>query len=295
MRSGPFWAPARAHALAAATLWGLPVFPLGRSKLPAIRSAHPDQDSTCTGGCGQLGHGVYDASSYPPNVKTMFAAAPWAAGYGIACGRAPHHLFGLDLDRKNGVDGIVTFTRLAREHGFELPRTAVITTHSGGLHVWLTGPAGLHIGNTVGQLGEGIDGRSSGGYLVGPGSMGPRGRYAFAPGSGPDPIAAAPPQLLALLTEPRQRVQAPAARPWNRSDSGRRLDALVQVVLDCGPNDLNNRLYWAARRAFTDPGIDPDTATARLLAAAVDREHPEVGAARTIASGRRGALRETAR
>ncbi|MFD0330458.1 bifunctional DNA primase/polymerase [Streptacidiphilus monticola] len=60
--------------------------PLARSKFPAIASAHPD-DNPCTGQCGQVGHGVYDASTDPERVRELFAAAPWAAGYGIACGR----------------------------------------------------------------------------------------------------------------------------------------------------------------------------------------------------------------
>ncbi|HET6860121.1 MAG TPA: bifunctional DNA primase/polymerase [Streptomyces sp.] len=92
---------ALAHALSAAER-GLPVIPLSRTKLPALRSPHRDSPEpiVCRGECGQPGHGVHDASTHPATVRALFAAAPWATGYGIACGRAPHHLVGIDLDTK---------------------------------------------------------------------------------------------------------------------------------------------------------------------------------------------------
>ncbi|MGA5130834.1 bifunctional DNA primase/polymerase [Streptomyces olivoreticuli] len=289
---GPWWAPARAHALIAATLYGLAVFPLSRSKFPAIPSAHPDATTPCTGGCGALGHGVHDATSDPMQVRVLFAAAPWAAGYGIACGRSPHHLFGLDLDVKNGVDGIANFRRLATRQGLTPPRTATVITQSGGRHLWFTAPVDVRVPNTAGLLAKGIDTRGSGGYLVGPGSLGPRSYYRFAPGSSPRTIAAAPAPLLTLLTTDQAAPALTARQPEQALGSPeRRLEALVQVVLDCGPDDLNSRLYWAGRRAFTAPGIDPETAAMRLLTAAVERGHPEIPARRTLASARRGPAR----
>lgn len=90
---------ALAHALSVAER-GLPVIPLSRSKLPALRSPHHDeqQPALCRGECGLPGHGVHDATTDPAAVRALFAAAPWATGYGIACGRPPHHLIGIDLD-----------------------------------------------------------------------------------------------------------------------------------------------------------------------------------------------------
>ncbi|MEU3520178.1 bifunctional DNA primase/polymerase [Streptomyces sp. NPDC006654] len=293
-RPGPFWAAARAHALSAATLLGLAVFPLSRSKLPAITSAHPEPSATCTGQCGVPGHGVHDATADPARVRELFAASPWAAGYGIACGTAPHHLFGLDLDRKNGVDGVAALRALAAGHGFEVPRTVMVATQSGGWHLWLKAPDGAKIPNTAGLLAPGIDTRGWGGYLVGPGSLGPKGRYRFARTFSQCAIAEAPTAITDLLTARQAAVQdSPGlvgpARRLGRPDG--RLEPLVRFVLDCGPNDLNNRLYWAARKAFESDDIDPDAATAELLAAAVQRGHPETPARRTIASAAKGAAR----
>ncbi|MEW2268375.1 bifunctional DNA primase/polymerase, partial [Streptomyces sp. NPDC047868] len=82
---------ALAHALSAAER-GLSVIPLSRTKLPALRSPHRDDPTAplCHGECGRFGHGVYDASIDPIRIRELFAAAPWATGYGIACGLDPH-------------------------------------------------------------------------------------------------------------------------------------------------------------------------------------------------------------
>ncbi|MFE7568639.1 bifunctional DNA primase/polymerase [Streptomyces sp. NPDC057539] len=97
---------ALAHALSAAER-GLPVFPLSPTKLPALRSPHRGEPEPvlCHGECGQPGHGVHDATTDPTGVRSLFAAAPWATGYGIACGRPPHHLIGIDLDVTSGRTG----------------------------------------------------------------------------------------------------------------------------------------------------------------------------------------------
>ncbi|WP_051970647.1 bifunctional DNA primase/polymerase [Kitasatospora azatica] len=293
---GPWWPAARAHALTAAVLYGHKVAPLTRSKLPAIASAHKDDiHSLCTGQCGTFGHGIHDASSNPEQVKAMFAAAPWAAGYAIACGQAPHHLFGLDLDRKNGTDGIANFHALTARHGFALPPTAAVTTQSGGLHVWLTAPDRFVVPNTAGLLAPGVDTRGTGGYLVGPGSAGTLGRYAFAPGTDPRTIAPAPAELLALLTARHDTTGAPHGQDAGRPAAGprRRLDGLVRTVREAPGGERNNRLYWAARTALA-AGIDPATALGELTDAARETGLDEEEIQHVFRNAGKGAARDRA-
>ncbi|WP_405884345.1 bifunctional DNA primase/polymerase [Streptomyces sp. NBC_01384] len=271
------WSSALAHALTAAGR-GLAVFPLGPLKQPVIRNPHPDRD--CRGGCGQFGHGVHDASTDSDTVRALFRAARRATGYGIACGRPPHHLIGLDLDRKNGLDGITTLTYLATQNGFHLPDTVTIATPSGGRHLWLAAPPDAAIPNSASRLGPGIDVRGSGGYLVGPGSASPKGAYQTLPGHPSDP-APAPLALLRLI----QPSRPPVATPPARSIGPRSIEPLVRFVRDSPDGQLNNRLYWAACRAY-EAANEPDAAADALLQAAIDAGHPERGAARTIASAR---------
>ncbi|MCF3135617.1 bifunctional DNA primase/polymerase [Streptomyces olivochromogenes] len=242
---------ALAHALSAAER-GLAVIPLSRTKLPALRSPHRDHPdpAPCHGECGRFGHGVYDASADPARIRALFAAAPWATGYGIACGLPPHHLIGIDLDTKSGTDSSAALRELALRHLFTIPETVVVLTPSGGRHLWLSGPPDVVVPNSAGRLAPGIDIRGAGGYLVGPGSRTDHGVYGTAPGTAHLAPAVCPPALLRLLLPPPRPAQP------TPSATGDRGQGLVQFVLAAHPGQRNTRLFWAACRAYEN-GIGP--------------------------------------
>ncbi|MEU5718320.1 bifunctional DNA primase/polymerase [Streptomyces sp. NPDC020403] len=241
---------ALAHALSAAE-HGLPVFPLSATKLPALRSPHRGEHPPvrCRGACGLPGHGVHDATTEPAAVRALFAAAPRATGYGIACGRPPHRLIGIDLDigPAYGTDSATALQQLAFQHLFTLPDTVTVLTPSGGRHLWLTGPSGVSVPNSAGRLAPGIDVRGAGGYLVGPGSVTIHGRYRLAPGTAHLSPASCPRALLRLLTPPA-RPRRPAAQ--SRPSAVRQGQGLVQFVLAAHEGQRNTRLFWAACRAY---------------------------------------------
>ncbi|MGW7365505.1 bifunctional DNA primase/polymerase [Streptomyces sp. NPDC054841] len=276
---------ALAHALSAAER-GLPVIPLSATKLPALPSPHrrDPQPVFCRGECGLLGHGVYDATADPAAVRALFAAAPWATGYGIACGRPPHHLIGVDLDTKSaatgGTDSVAALRQLALQHLFTVPETVTVITPSGGRHLWLTGPPDVVVPNSASRLAPGIDIRGAGGYLVGPGSVSAHGAYQLAPGSANLSPAPCPSALLHLI--------APPARPHHpaksRAPRGQGL-GLVQFVLAANEGQRNTRLFWAACRAYEN-GIGDSLADA-LTDAAVRTGLTEREARATIASAAR--------
>ncbi|MET8679049.1 bifunctional DNA primase/polymerase [Streptomyces sp. NPDC004647] len=279
-------ADARRHALVAAAR-GLPVIPLTRGKLPAVRSPHHAdlEPARCQGECGRAGHGIHDATTDPARILALFDAAPWATGYGIACGRAPHHLVGLDLDVKNDTDSLATLAQLARDHGFAIPPTVTVLTPSGGRHLWLTCPPGSPVPNSVGRLSPGIDVRGAGGYLVGPGSYSSRGVYRLAPG--PAEPAAAPPALLRLLTPPARTHHTPEARAGHDAPL-RQAAALLRFVSQSRSGQRNVRLFWAACRAY-ETGYGPELAAA-LTEAAVHTGLTERESGATIASAARHIL-----
>lgn len=271
---------ALAHALSAAER-GLAVIPLSRTKLPALRSPHRDDPSPtpCHGECGRFGHGVYDASTDPHRVRALFAAAPRATGYGIACGLPPHHLIGIDLDTKSGTDASAALRELALRHLFTIPETVVVLTPSGGRHLWLTGPPDVAVPNSAGRLAPGIDIRGAGGYLVGPGSRTGRGVYSIAPGTSHLTPAPCPPALLHLLLPP------PRTRPATGAPAVHQGQGLVQFVLAAHEGQRNTRLFWAACRAHEN-GIGPEL-TPALVDAAVRTGLTEREARSTIASAAR--------
>lgn len=272
-----------------ASAQGYAVAPTTISKTPAIPSPH-GKGHSCKGQCGQPGHGVYDATTSAADVCRLFALAPKAVGYLIACrGR----LVGLDIDRKNGVDGYVTLAQLGRDHGFELPRlTTTVFTPSGGAHLWMTVPEGVSVPNSVGRLGAGLDVRGTGGYVVGPGSTGRAGEYVFHPDLGytePQPV---PEQLLRLMLPPALVVR-PQRRhtPMPGDAAGRALEGLVRVVLDAPQGERNSKLYWAASKAWAHVGdghLAAGDVEAELISAAVQIGLSDGEARRTVASAERG-------
>ncbi|WP_261994302.1 bifunctional DNA primase/polymerase [Streptomyces sp. t39] len=205
---------ALAHALSAAER-GLPVIPLSANKLPALRSPHRGEPEpfACRGECGRPGHGVHDATRDPAAVRALFAAAPWATGYGIACGRPPHRLIGIDLDVKAETDATAELRHLALEHLFTVPETVTVLTPSGGRHLWLTGPPGVTVPNSASRLAPGIDVRGAGGYLVGPGSVTAQGAYRLAPGTAGLPPAPFPEEETWPATVPSVPPAAPRPFP----------------------------------------------------------------------------------
>jgi hypothetical protein len=276
---------ALAHALSAAER-GLAVIPLSRTKLPALRSPHRDEadPAPCHGECGRPGHGVYDATTDPGRIRDLFAAAPRATGYGIACGLPPHHLIGVDLDTKSGTDSSAALRELALRHLFTIPDTVVVATPSGGRHVWLSGPPDVVVPNSAGRLAPGIDIRGAGGYLVGPGSRTAQGVYSAVPGTAHLPVAPCPPALLRLLTPP-PRVHHPS--PVHAGQHGQ---ALVQFVLAAHEGQRNTRLFWAACRTYeSDLG---DSLTNALVEAATRTGLTEREARSTIASAARMTRRD---
>ncbi|MEU3612564.1 bifunctional DNA primase/polymerase [Streptomyces sp. NPDC006872] len=278
---------ALAHALSAAER-GLAVIPLSRTKLPALRSPHRDAPEPvpgppCHGECGRPGHGVYDASTDPARIRALFAAAPWATGYGIACGLPPYHLIGVDLDTKSDTDSTSALRELALRHLFTIPPTIVVLTPSGGRHLWLTGPPDVVVPNSAGRLAPGIDIRGAGGYLVGPGSRTAHGVYATAPGTTHLTPAPCPRSLLRLLLPPPRSPHAGQAQASTAGGAHGR--GLVQFVLAAHEGQRNTRLFWAACRAYED-GIGPDL-TEDLVSAAVRTGLTAREARGTIASAAR--------
>ncbi|KES05299.1 DNA primase [Streptomyces toyocaensis] len=273
---------ALAHALSAAER-GLAVIPLSRTKLPALRSPHRDTPDPvappCHGECGRFGHGVHDATTDPARIRALFAAAPRATGYGIACGLPPHHLIGVDLDTKTGTDSFTALRELAQRHLFTIPATVVVLTPSGGRHLWLSGPPHVVVPNSAGRLAPGIDIRGAGGYLVGPGSRTDHGTYTPAPGTAHLAPAACPPALLRLLLPP------PRPHHPTPPSTGGHGQGLVQFVLAAHEGQRNTRLFWAACRAYEE-GIGPALADS-LADAAVSTGLSAREARATIASAAR--------
>lgn len=144
--------------------WGWPVFPLRYwSKLPAIPSPHElgsRERAECKGECGQLGHGLHDATTNMTKVQMeLFKGANCSHNIGIATG---HQMDVIDIDPA----GHAEITERARENAYVIAVTllGIAVTPRGGYHLWVP-PTGR--GNTA-DIYPGVDYRGLGGYVVAP-------------------------------------------------------------------------------------------------------------------------------
>lgn len=194
----------------------------------------------------------------------------------------------VDSDRPGALeDAAATF-------GYRHTPTMRVTTAKGH-HDYYWAPAGLELGNGLGQLRGKFDGdvRGSRGYVIGPGSTHATGvMYELADPE--QPPAPAPPWLLTALQTP-PAVPAPRAAP----PGGRRvygdLLGLVTFVLESQAGERNTRLFWAACRAFEHAAagrVQPSAVATALVDAATRIGLAEGEARTTVRSAyRSGAAR----
>jgi putative DNA primase/helicase len=166
-------------------------------------------------------NGVKDATIDRKTIKAWWNRWP-DANIGIATGRMSD-IFVLDVD---GDVGKASRKELKAKHG-RLPKTVTVRTGR-GRHLYFRCD-GARVGNSVGKLGNGIDVRGDGGYIVAAGSVHVSGtNYRFVDRRGLDEItvASAPDWLLGLVrkdssagTETKNAV--PCAIPDAKIDRAR--------------------------------------------------------------------------
>lgn len=117
-----------------------PIIPL-RGKVPAIPSAHPafknigcctplpppdPMRGKCKGGCGKLGHGVYDATDDVVTVRTLWSGPYRGCNIGA---RVPKSMLLIDIDPRHG--GNISWARMQRHYG-KFPECLTTVSGRGG-------------------------------------------------------------------------------------------------------------------------------------------------------------------
>jgi putative DNA primase/helicase len=232
---------------------GLPVFPLHYPN-------HRDGRAWCSCGapdCGNIGkhpyarlapRGFTDATADRETVERWWGSTE--CNIGMPTGAASG-LVVLDVDPRHGGDD--SLAALERRHG-ALPATWRFLTGGGGEHILFRHP-GVAIRNTAGKLGDGLDIRGDGGYIVVPPSLHASGRrYAISVDHHPDEVALAdmPEWLRGLL------CARPMASPATMPESWRRL--VRDGVGEGRRNDAIARLAGLLLRKGIDPYVTLDLA-----------------------------------
>ena len=220
---------------------GLPVFPVKPNGKAPLGKLAPN--------------GCKDATTDKQQIKDWWRPVP-SANVGIATGQ----VFGVDLDVGDGKNGIKSWLSLTREK--EAPPTTLTRTPSGGMHLFYRAPDNVEISNSVSELGEGIDVRGHGGYVVAPPSTREDGAYRFDDESGG--IADAPFWLLSAVKKSRPE---PSETP-DREPSGSYADdpdlAVVESALNAIPPQPEYPKWYRIVAAVRD-AVGNDTEAERLL------------------------------
>lgn len=217
---------------------GFHVFPLREGgKLPAIK----DYPNVATQDARQ----IYEWWGKWPN-----------ANVGIS---TSHGLLVVDVDVKEGVNGNEAIIELEFE-GYELPSTYTQTTPSGGTHLVFLVDENVRQG--TGVLGEGVDIRSRGGYIVGAGSRTDTGWY-----TGDNvPLASAPQWLIDRCGQAPERPE-PAPPPENLNEDRATARARYYLENECATalaGARNDAGYRTAAK-LKDFGVDRATCLDLML------------------------------
>jgi hypothetical protein len=142
-------------------------------------------------------NGFKDATTDPVIVAAWWKKHPWA-NIAIATGVKSGRLMVVDLDSKpeKGIDGEETWRQLASD----VPDTIEVLTGGGGRHIYFTYPNEVELKSGTNVLGDGVDLRADGGYVLAPPSLHASGRrYEWEASSDPiDGIPVAPAPLWSL-------------------------------------------------------------------------------------------------
>ncbi|MFI9242335.1 bifunctional DNA primase/polymerase [Streptomyces sp. NPDC053086] len=191
------------------------VFPLRPgTKRPAL---HGEQACPGTGPCAR-GHRKWEerATCDPDRIRATWSHGPFNVG--IATGPSGLLVVDLDVPKDKGSsdapDGAATFRALCERAGHAVPDTYRTRTASGGNHLYFTAPTGARLTNTAGTVGELVDTRAWGGYVVAAGSLTPAGPYEAL--CGPE-TASLPGWLHSILRPAPKTTQGPSTVAPGRS------------------------------------------------------------------------------
>jgi hypothetical protein len=233
--------------------FGWAVFPCAPGdKVPAIKGGHGVKDATCDEAIIRLW-----ARSYPH------------ANIGLACGAPSGNLIVIDIDPRHGGEG--SLARLAL-NGRAFPNGPCAKTGNGGKHLFFRHGSGK-LSNSAGKLGQGLDIRVTGGYVVAPPSFtnpsksGPGGQYSWIVSPWDAIVPRLPIWVSALLTPPPPKPYVP---PKTFAEGAERLDHLANYVQKIPEGNRNAAVFWAACRAAemaNDGKVSPQVIRERLRVA----------------------------
>jgi hypothetical protein len=171
------------------------------------------------------------ATTDPAVIRAWHAEHP-ACNWGLASG-AGSGFWALDVD---GPKGEVSLKALIKNYG-NLPARLTVRTGN-GFHLYFSWPGDTELRNSAGKVGEGLDVRGEGGYVLAPGSVHPSGAIYVVVKEGPLP--AAPDWLVRMAASTVPHISAAGDNGHIPSGKGEpaKLRLALQLIRAGQPRDV---------------------------------------------------------
>lgn len=198
-------------------------------------------------------HGYKDATTNADQLIDWFAGCKY--NIGVATGRTSE-LFVVDLDLKNGADGVANWAKVKKEYGF-CDDTYTVKTPTGGLHIYYSIDSKCHLPCGIG-LRPGIDTRADGGYVVAPPSTIDGSSYEIINSKPPIPC---PKGLKKFVADSKKRVKKSAIGVVSVTE-GTRNDTCFRLAMSlrkkgCSEEEINAKCVEFAQNC-EPPLSEPD-------------------------------------
>lgn len=225
-----------------------------------------DPKCTSQGKHPRTANGFQDSSSSPDIVRQWWTR--WSnANIGVPTG-FQNHIAVLDVDPRH--DGDKSLAKLEAKYG-KIPSTFTVQTGSGGSHFYFSryaGPKLKSVSNALGDEYPGLDWKSEGGYVVGPGSLHVSGgRYEIVN----DVALVDVPEWLEtlLISAPGTNGAQRASIPFTAPDilkEGARDETLLAMATSLANKNLGYDPVLAALREFNRTRCSPPYDDAKIVA-----------------------------
>lgn len=208
-------------------------------------------------------HFKTEATRDPTKLKQWFADRHYNIGIYTGKFGDDAGLLVIDVDNKGVKNGNRELLRLEMQ-GLDLPATREHSTPTGGRHLFFRVPEPLKQGVNV--LGPGLDTRSSGGYVVGPGSTVQGKEYAVSRRAAIEPVPAWVAERCGRAVD---RTLEPGLAPEVQLDAQRAVSRAIDYLTTGAPIAVKGgggdaTTYSVAARV-KDFGVDAETCWALML------------------------------